>query len=111
MAVLATFVAIQDDDGLTHSFGPPTDFDDLPGWAKKKVKNPKVLGEDNEAEDDDESSGGGDPDAGGPPPKSGNGSGEDKWRAYADEVHVDVSELKGRDAIIAALEAAGVRTE
>lgn len=44
----------------------------------------------------------------GPPPRAGKGSGEDKWRAYADEQGVDVSEAEGRDDVIAALEEADV---
>ncbi len=51
-------------------------------------------------EDDDSDADAG---ASGPPPKAGRGSGEEKWRAYAEEQGVDVTDLDGRDEIIARL--------
>lgn len=67
--------------------------------------NPLVFGDtDGDALDDE---GGGE----GPPPQSGKGSGEAKWREYAEEQGVDVSDVEGRDGIIAALEEAGVAVE
>jgi hypothetical protein len=77
--------------------------DDLPEWAK--ITNPYVLGLDPDAEHDDDGAGSG------PPPRAGKGSGEDKWRAYAEEQGVDVSEAEGRDDVIAALEEADVPVE
>lgn len=99
MAALTTHVAVRDDDGVTHSFGPG---DEVPEWAARKITNPKVW-EAGEApfsvdEGSDATGGGGDDDL--PPPQSGKGSGEDKWRAYADRKGVDVSDLQDRGDII-----------
>lgn len=44
---------------------------------------------------------------GGPPPRSGPGSGESEWRAYASQLGVDVTSAESRKDIIAAIEAAG----
>ncbi|OCB09232.1 hypothetical protein A5717_26005 [Mycolicibacterium porcinum] len=111
MAALATHVAVRDDDGTVHSFGPDSD---VPEWAARKITNPNVW-EDGEApfpaddEGVDAAGGGGDDDL--PPPLSGKGSGEDKWRAYADRKGVDVSDLADRGDIIDRLRDRGVRVE
>jgi hypothetical protein len=63
------------------------------------VDNPYVLGDDAEGGSD------------GPPPKAGRGSGEDKWRAYAEANDVDVSAATNRDEVIAAVANAGVPIE
>lgn len=106
MAALVTYVAVQDDDGVTHSFGPDSD---VPDWAKRKITNEKVWDDyDPDAVKDPEPAGG---DPQGPPPQSGKGSGEDKWRAYAEQQGVDVSDVEGRDEIIDRLEAEGKPVE
>lgn len=46
-----------------------------------------------------------------PPPKGGKGSGDDAWRTYAKAVDVEVPDDASRDAVIAAVEAAGKPTE
>lgn len=46
-----------------------------------------------------------------PPPKTGRGSGKDNWLEYARANDVDVSDDDTKEAIIAAVEAAGVPTE
>lgn len=79
--------------------------DEIPAWALKDITNPYVLGD--QAVEADAAPG----DPGGPPPKAGKGSGEDKWRAYAEEHEVDVTDLKSRDEIIARLEEAGIPVE
>lgn len=115
MAALVAYVAVRDDDGIVHSFGPG---DDVPGWAKPKITNPKVWegGEDSEVsggdgDDNTGTDGDGQKPKPVPPPKGGKGSGEDKWREYAAEVGVDVSEAQDRDDIITILELAEVPTE
>lgn len=100
MAGLSKFVAVRDDNGTVHSFGPGSD---VPAWAAKKITNPSVWGDGGSSDD------GGSTD--GPPPKAGKGSGEDKWRAYAGRVGVDVSEAESRDDVITLLELAEVPTE
>jgi hypothetical protein len=45
------------------------------------------------------------------PPRGGAGSGADAWSAYAERKGVEVPEGATRDAIIAALDEAGVPTE
>ncbi|MBU8830835.1 hypothetical protein [Mycolicibacterium goodii] len=136
MAALATHVAVRDDEGVTHSFGPG---DEVPEWAARRLTNPKVwedgevpfppapVGDDSDVgrlkaeverltaenhrlteeleqvtstKSDD-----------GPPPVSGRGSGEDKWRAYADRKGVDVSDLADRGDIIERLREKGVPVE
>lgn len=108
MTALAKYVAVRDDDGIVHSFGPP-DGDNIPAWAKKQITNPKVW-EGGEDDGDGVGDGGGD-NPPSPPPKSGKGSGEDQWRAYAEAVGVDVSEADSRDDVITLLELAEVPTE
>lgn len=61
--------------------------------------NGLIVGDDDATEDSDDVEGTGD----GPPPRQGKGSGEEKWRAYAAEKGVDVTDLDGRDEIIARL--------
>lgn len=46
-----------------------------------------------------------------PPPRSGTGSGAAAWRAYAQLMGVDVADNAKQGEVIAALEAADVRTE
>lgn len=45
------------------------------------------------------------------PPKAGPGSGASKWREFAAASGHQVDESMSRDDVIAALEAAGIRTE
>lgn len=47
----------------------------------------------------------------GAPPKAGPGSGASKWREFAAASGHPVDESMSRDDVIAALEAAGIRTE
>lgn len=46
----------------------------------------------------------------GVPPRTGAGSGRDEWAAYAGDNNVEVTDEMNRDAIIAALDAAGIAT-
>lgn len=96
-------VHLHDDDGVLVSLLPG---DDVPGWAVGRIgEHALATGEDDgvdEADDDAHDA---------PPPKAGKGSGEDKWRAYAERHGVDVPEAEGRDDVIAALESAGVPVE
>ncbi|MFI1197702.1 hypothetical protein ACH4T9_31200 [Micromonospora sp. NPDC020750] len=46
-----------------------------------------------------------------PPPKSGPGSGAPRWREYAARRRVEVPADASREDVVAALDAAGVRTE
>lgn len=95
-------VHLHDDNGVLVSLLPG---DDVPGWAVGRIgKHALASGDDVNADVSDDSS-----DA--PPPKAGKGSGEDKWRAYADRHGVDVSGAEGRDDVIAALDQAGVPVE
>lgn len=108
-------VHVHDDAGELHSFLPGAD---VPGWAAKLMGKHCFEGGEGEFNEDGkhapvvhadavvDTQGGG-----GPPPRAGKGSGEDKWRAYADEQGVDVSEAQGRDDIIAELDEAGVPVE
>lgn len=84
----------------------------LPDWAEGLVGDHVLAGDDmpdlDETDPDDPSREAlGD----GPPPKSGKGSGEAAWRAYAAQHGVDVPAGTDRGDIIAALDAAGVPTE
>ncbi|RAO26478.1 hypothetical protein PSN13_06506 [Micromonospora saelicesensis] len=47
----------------------------------------------------------------GPPPKGGAGSGAPSWREYAARNNVEVASDASREDVVAALDAAGVRTE
>lgn len=104
MSSLTAYVAVFDENGAVHSFGPGSD---VPPWAKRLITNPKVwdggLAADEDSEDSDSASG--------PPPKAGKGSGESAWRSYAEEQGIDVSGAEGRDDIIDALDKAGVAVE
>ncbi|GJO41963.1 hypothetical protein [Mycobacterium marinum] len=99
MAELATHVALFDDKGVLHQFGPGSD---VPAWARKKITNPAVWDEP-PAVPEASGSGGGDS----PPPHAGRGSGRDAWAAYAKDHHVDADGLE-RDEIITACQEAGV---
>ncbi|MCX4470458.1 hypothetical protein OOK41_09080 [Micromonospora sp. NBC_01655] len=48
---------------------------------------------------------------GDPPPKGGAGSGAQAWREYAAANNVEVAADASREDVVAALDAAGVRTE
>lgn len=99
MADLVTHVALFDDKGAMHEFGPGSD---VPGWARKKITNPAVWDEPPAAAEAS-GSGGGDS----PPPHAGRGSGRDAWAAYAEGHGVDADGLD-RDEIIGACQEAGV---
>ena len=114
---LATFVHVVDDEGETHILGPE---DDVPGWAAKRITNPKAWagspslesaagGGDGRKQGTSPSGSGAAP--GGPPPKAGAGSGLEAWLAYAKDQGFDIDGEPKRDELIAALEAAGVPTE
>jgi hypothetical protein len=110
---------VLDKDGEPHSFLPGTE---VPAWAEKQLGDHCFEGGEDLFNEDGsvapvihhdavlpEPRGGESSD--GPPPKAGKGSGEDKWRAYAEEQGVDVSDVEGRDEIIAVLEEEGVAVE
>lgn len=95
-------VHLHDNEGELVSLLPG---DEVPGWAVGRIGKHALA-------TDDASDDGADDDAhDAPPPKAGKGSGEDKWRAYAEHHGVDVSGAEGRDDVIAALESAGVPVE
>jgi len=94
-------VHLHDDDGALVSLLPG---DEVPGWAVGRIGDHAL------AEADAKAAVVADAPAG-PPPKAGKGSGEDKWRAYADQHGVDVSGAEGRDDVIDLLEQAGVPVE
>lgn len=139
MAVLARHVAVQDDNGVTHSFGPDSE---VPEWALPKITNPNLwvdgdvpfpeeevpaesdlvaaLKSENErltaenirlTEELEQLTAPPASSGGGPPPRAGRGSGEDKWRAYAAEKGVDVDAIEERNEIIAFLESQGIPVE
>lgn len=93
---LAHTVYLDGPDGEPVSFGP--DSTDIPKWAAD------LIGE-HAYETDDAS------DDGGIPPKSGRGSGDKAWAAYAAANDVEVAAGAAKADIIAALDAAGVPTE
>ncbi|MGW1059348.1 hypothetical protein [Micromonospora rubida] len=124
--------------GRSGSFGPD---ELLPDWAVTAISNPDVWDGDPpprpkptavatkvpaESPADErarllarlaELGEAGDPDSGGsdgednPPPKSGPGSGAPRWREYAARHEVEVPADASREAVVAELDAAGVRTE
>ena len=99
---LRTFVHVQDKQHQAHVFGPD---DELPGWAAKRITNPKAWEDDGQGDEQDAEPA--EP-TDGEPPRSGRGSGRDVWAAYASEQGVAVSDDATRDDIIAALVDAGV---
>lgn len=102
--MLTRHVAVFDGNRNLYVFGPG---DEVPSWARELITNPKVLGSEARVTPQHES-----PKVEAtPPPKAGKGSGEDKWRAYAAQVGVDVSRAEGRDDIISILDGAGVPVE
>lgn len=82
--------ASQDDEGGEPA--EPVDADNAP--AVEPAEQPAKNG-----------------DAPKPPPQSGPGSSEAKWRRYAEQMGVDVSEAKDRAGVIAAVESAGKSVE
>lgn len=104
---------VVDDDGVSHTFN---EGDEYPSWAEKKITNPLAFegGDDPDPIDTIDPA----PSTGlvgfddgkghdGPPPQSGKGSGEPNWRAYAEDLGVDTSDLEGRDEIIARVKEEG----
>ncbi|MEU8136584.1 hypothetical protein [Streptodolium elevatio] len=98
---LRTHVHVHDADGRTHVFGPD---DDVPDWAAERIGNPKAWADDApadgpepDADDTDENS---------EPPRSGPGSGEASWAAYAAARGIEVPDGASRKDIIAAVDAA-----
>ncbi|WBB73241.1 hypothetical protein O7602_26735 [Micromonospora sp. WMMD1128] len=124
---LATYVHVADEHDQMHVFGPDSA---VPAWAAKKITNPdawvggkvpSAIEEPQEeaarlrarlAELEAQTVGGGEePPRDGPPPKGGPGSGAPAWREYAASKQVEVPADASREIVVAALEAAGVRTE
>lgn len=116
--------------GQAGMFGPD---DTLPDWAEASITNPKVWADDSptplprrepapvvtapaatgQAPAEGEGQG---PVAGGGavkvPPRGGAGSGREDWAAYATANGLEVTDdMKSRDDIIAALDAAGIATK
>lgn len=102
---LAAYVHVVDSDARRSvAFGPD---DDVPSWAAKQITNPKAwAGSDTETPEPTA-----DATAGEPPPKAGRGSNREAWVAYAQASGVQVDDDASRDDVVAALDAAGVRTE
>jgi len=104
---LNCFVPVMDDVLQVHVFGPD---DEVPVWAVAKITNPDVWaisgGRAHQAEIPHEV-----------PPRRGAGSSTDAWRAHAVTqvaaagLNIDIPDDATRNDIIAALEAAGLRTE
>lgn len=120
MSTLITHVALFDEQGFLQQFGPG---DQPPAWARKKLTNPKLW---DQTPDGSEPAAGGDelppatgtgpapvPAGGGdaPPPLAGNGSGRDRWAAYAAGHGVEVGEDDKRDEIVAKLREANIPVE
>lgn len=82
---------------------------EVPGWASSLVGAHLVDG----GSDESVQAPTGSPEGGqdGPPPKGGAGSGAAAWREYAAKHNVEVSADASREDVVAALDAAGVRTE
>jgi len=107
---LSTFVTVHERNdegeptGRSETYGPN---DTLPAWAEKAITNPDVWA------DAEQASAPAEPvvDQDGPPPKGGAGSGAPAWREYAARNDVEVASDASRENVVAALDAAGVRTE
>lgn len=95
-------VHLVDDAGALRSFLPG---DVVPDWAAK-LMGPHCFADGGPVDVEVPAA-----DPVGPPPKAGKGSGEDKWRAYAEQEGVDVSSAEGRDDVIDLLDQAGVPVE
>ena len=109
MAKLIENTVVLDEAGSPTSLLADTE---LPDWARGQVGKHLLDGDDEH--DDDDGDGDNDGDGGDDvevPPKGGPGSGADMWRAYAAAKDVEVAADADRDAVIAALKAAGVPTE
>lgn len=76
--------------------------DSPPDEFAEQITNPKAWGKSEPAPDAD-------PD--GPPPKTGQGSGVDKWKAFAESKGITVPEDAKRDDIVALVADAGIATE
>jgi len=108
-----------DPTGESVTVGPDHDLSQPEyAWVEDAITNPDVW--EDSAEDSprppDPGNSGGVADAekatgDSPPPKVGKGSGQDAWVAYAKAHGVHPAEGDKREDIIAALDAAGVRTE
>lgn len=106
MAALVTHVAVRDEQGVIHSFGPGSE---IPAWAAKLITNPAVWEGGAGSVADPAGDGGQQSGGAEPPPRAGKGSGEDKWRAYAAEKGVELpAAVESRDDVIEFLEAAGI---
>ncbi|MFG2458152.1 hypothetical protein ACGFWE_13925 [Streptomyces sp. NPDC048523] len=104
---LVAHVHVRDLGGRSVAFGPG---EDVPGWARKQIANPKAWGDvepadSSQAEVTSPAGTGGDLEA---PPRAGKGSGVEAWRDFAARKGVDVDQDASREQIIAACEAAGV---
>lgn len=108
-------LTLDDADGVSHTFLPG---EEVPGWVEKAATNPFAFSDGSEDDADPvdpiepaAASGLAGFDSGkgpdGPPPQSGKGSGEPNWRAYAEDLGVDVSDLEDRGDIIARLKDEG----
>lgn len=97
MSKLTSYVHVQDDQGANHVFGPD---DSVPGWAKKKITNPKAW--DKAPAKSEE------PDPNAAPPRAGAGSGKEAWVAFAAKHDVQLSDDATREDYIAELERRGV---
>lgn len=108
-------VHLSDENGQLHSFLPGSE---PPTWAAKQLGDhcfeggEKLFNEDGVPQPvihhDAVVS---EPSGDGPPPRAGKGSGEDRWRSYAESKGVDVSDAEGREDVIARLEESGVPVE
>lgn len=109
-------LTLDDKDGVSHTFLPGTE---VPAWVEKAVTNPFAFSDGTEDDEGDRietihpaaseglSGFAGAKGHDGPPPQSGKGSGEPNWRAYAEDLGVDVSDLEDRGDIIARLKDEG----
>lgn len=102
MRRLNTYVHVLNGVGERHVFGPG---DPVPAWAEKKITNPDVWDDGDNAQDDarvDETN------AVEVPPLTGTGSGRERWAQYAAAHGVQVPEDAKRDQIVEVLREAGV---
>lgn len=100
MKTLARHVHVHDEDGVSHVFGPG---DDLPGWARKAITNPKAWASDEPApepapEPEPEP-------ASGEPPRNGPGSNVFAWTTYAESLGIEVPAGAQRVEIIELVDA------
>ncbi|MGK9270491.1 hypothetical protein KXR83_05760 [Williamsia muralis] len=118
MAKLTTYVSLFDDVGTLHTFGPSIE---VPGWARARITNPSVWDSQPEPVEPVQVAPPASPTV--PvtpvippqgddiPPQNGPGATRQVWADYAEKHGVKIQADWKREAIIDAVEAAGVPVE